>query len=141
MKNALFQAFNMRQKTTMRNRAKNRRTSKNTGRNPLCTPKVLNNSPTTIPSRHRKNRHFAPPSCATIQSQNTQQFEQENHSLFQSLVPKLQFRNGPGAPNSSLRTPAAAAKPKIRPSFRNSSFGTGPAPQTPVCVRPLRQQN
>jgi hypothetical protein len=66
------------------NRAKKRQTSINTDPNNLHASKVLNNSPTTIPARPRKFRHFKPPSCAKIQPENTQQSKQSLDILFPS---------------------------------------------------------
>jgi hypothetical protein len=55
-----------------KDRAKNRRTSENTGRNRPHTPKVLNNSPTTIPAPIRKIRCLKTLYCANIQPENVQ---------------------------------------------------------------------
>jgi hypothetical protein len=76
-KAALFHVFNMHQKSSSQNRATNRRRPENTERNRPDAPKVLNNSPTTIPAQSRKIRYFAPPHCANIQPENEQKLMQD----------------------------------------------------------------
>jgi hypothetical protein len=75
------------------NRTKNYQTPQNTVRNGPHGPKVLNNSPTTIPSRSRKLRHLKTPHCAKIQPENAQQFMQEKSSIQRSGVGTLQPEN------------------------------------------------
>jgi hypothetical protein len=76
-KPALDHAINKRQKLTPAKWSKNSQTPRNAEPNRPRARKVLKNSPTTIPARHRKIRHLMAPSCANINPENTQQFQQE----------------------------------------------------------------